>query len=265
MPSQAVLMPLDAKAEIASLQSQLQACTTSLEAANKDLEMICYAIAHDLRAPLRAVDGFSRMLLNRCRDRFDAEDLRLMGVVRSNSATMHQLIEDIVSYARLHRKPLRHSDIDMAALVAETWADLAEGYAGSFELPALPQATGDRALLKEVWLQLLANALKFSAGQPAPRIAIDGEQRADEVVYRVHDNGVGFDMTYAHKLFMAFQRLHAVTDFPGNGIGLAKVARIVSRHGGTVGAKGVPAQGATFWFTLPIQPDPAPVLHSAES
>lgn len=244
-------MPLDAKAEIASLQSQLSVCAASLEAAHKELDMLSHAVSHDLGAPLRAVDGFSRMLLDRCRDRLGSEDLRLLNVVRANCATMRRLIDDVVSYSRLHRKALHSSDVDMTVLVAQAWTEVAGNYAGAFELSALPHATGDRLLLREVWLQLLSNALKFSAGTPAPRVAIDGERRADEVCYRVQDNGAGFDMAYAHKLFAVFQRLHSEQEFPGAGIGLAKVERIVNRHGGTVGASGTPAGGATFWFTLP--------------
>ena len=246
------MMSSDNETEVASLQAQLRTCTARLEAANNELEMLCHAVSHDLRAPLRAVDGFSRMLLQRCEGRFDAEELRLLQVVRANSATMHRLIDDIVDFARLSRDALRVVDIDMTELVSQAWSEAARDFAGEMRVQTLPAARGDRALLKQVWTHLLSNAAKFSAPAAAPAIVIGGERQGDETVYTVRDNGVGFDMTYADKLFKAFQRLHGASEFSGNGIGLASVARIVKRHGGRVGAESRPGHGATFWFSMPI-------------
>jgi light-regulated signal transduction histidine kinase (bacteriophytochrome) len=213
--------------------------------------MLCHAVSHDLRAPLRAVDGFTRMLMQRCEGRLQPEETRLLNIVRTNSATMNRLIDDIVDFARLSRDGLRVVDVDMAALVSEAWADAGSGFAGHLQVQGLSTARGDRSLLTQVWTHLLANAVKFSAPVSAPVITVSGERHGDEQVYTVRDNGVGFDMTYADKLFKAFQRLHGATEFPGNGIGLASVARIVKRHGGSVGAEGHPGHGATFWFALP--------------
>ena len=246
----------DPGAEIAELQARLRACSASLEAANKELDTLCYAVSHDLRAPLRAVDGFSRMLMNRWQDRLDSEDRRLFNVVRTNSVTMGRMIDDLVGFSRLGRQPLRPTEIDMAALVSDVWAEAGAGFAGRLDLQALLPARGDRSLLKQAWVQLLSNAVKFSAGSADPVIVVRCQREGDEIVYGVRDNGIGFDMTYAHKLFAVFQRLHSSPDLPGTGMGLATVARIVNRHGGRVGAEGKDAGGATFWFALPAKPDP---------
>jgi light-regulated signal transduction histidine kinase (bacteriophytochrome) len=184
-------------------------------------------------------------------DRLDGEERRIIDVVRGNSARMNALIEDLVRYSRLNRQPLHATDVDMSMLVAEAVRTVQPGAAPVLELEPLPAARGDRALLKQVWVELLGNALKFSTAAQPPRIAVSAERSGDELIYRVRDNGVGFDMSYAKKLFSVFQRLHGARDFPGNGIGLANVARIVSRHGGRVGAQGAVGEGATFWFALP--------------
>jgi light-regulated signal transduction histidine kinase (bacteriophytochrome) len=240
----------DSEAEVVRLRAQLGACSARLEAANSELEMLCHAVSHDLRAPLRAVDGFSRMLLQRCEGRLNAEELRLVQVVRTNSATMNRLIDDIVDFARLSRDALRVSDIDMEALVAQAWSEARLEYAGRMQVQSLPATRGDRGLLKQAWAHLLSNAAKFSARAAAPVIVVSAARQGNEIVYTVRDNGVGFDMKYADKLYKAFQRLHGA-EFPGNGIGLASVARIVKRHGGRVGAESHRGDGATFWFSLP--------------
>jgi light-regulated signal transduction histidine kinase (bacteriophytochrome) len=246
------MMSSDNEAEVASLQAQLRTTTARLEAANSELEMLCHAVSHDLRAPLRAIDGFTRMLLQRCEGRLEADELRLLHVVRTNSATMNRLIDDIVDFARLSRDPLRVVDVDMGDLVSQAWSEVAAEFAGEMRVQSLPPARGDRALFKQMWVHLLSNAVKFSARSAAPVVMVGGERQGDETVYTVRDNGVGFDMHYADKLFKAFQRLHGASEFPGNGIGLASVARIVKRHGGRVGAESHAGQGATFWFALPI-------------
>jgi light-regulated signal transduction histidine kinase (bacteriophytochrome) len=250
-------MKSESHSQIASLRAELQARSAALDAAYKELDLLCYAVSHDLRAPLRAIDGFTRMLLDRAQGRLDDEDRRLLDVVRGNAGKMSALIEDLVRYSRLNRQAMHPARVDMAALAAEAFNALHAGANVRLQLQTLPEAWGDLALLKQVWSELLANALKFSARNEAPRVVVSAERRDAEQVFRVSDNGVGFDMAYAKKLFAVFQRLHAPRDFPGNGIGLANVARIVQRHGGRVGAEGTPGQGATFWFALPVQP-PSP-------
>jgi len=245
-------MSSDHEAEVARLQAQLGACSARLEAANSELEMLCHAVSHDLRAPLRAVDGFTRMLLQRCEGRLNAEELRLLHVVRTNASTMNRLIDDIVHFAKLSRDGMRIVDVDMGDLVSQAWSEAAPEFAGRMRVQSLPATRGDRALLKQAWVHLLSNAAKFSAPAAAPVIIVSGERQGDERVYTVRDNGVGFDMNYSEKLYKAFQRLHGANEFPGNGIGLASVARIVKRHGGRVGAESHPGHGATFWFSLPI-------------
>lgn len=246
----------DPRAEIAELQARLRACSANREAADKELDTLCYAVSHDLRAPLRAVNGFSRMLMDRAQGRLDTEDRRLLQVVLTSSVTMGRMIDELVEFSRLGRQALRPTEVDMASVVSDAWAEAGAGFAGRFELQALLPAQGDRALLKKAWVQLLSNAVKFSAGNADPVIVIRSTRQGHEIVYGVRDNGIGFDMTYAPKLFTVFQRLHAVPEFPGTGMGLATIARIVKRHGGRVGAEGKDGGGATFWFALPDPPLP---------
>jgi light-regulated signal transduction histidine kinase (bacteriophytochrome) len=241
----------EAERDIAELRTQLRNCHASLDAAYKELDLLCHAVSHDLRAPLRAVDGFTRMLLDRAHERLDDEDRRLIDVVRGNSARMSELIEDLVRYSRLNRQAVHPASVDMAALVGEAWSALEHAPSERLDVQPMPAAFGDRVLLKQVWFELLGNALKFRAAGEDVHIEVSGERQGDECVYRVRDRGVGFDMAYAQKLFSVFQRLHAVKDFPGHGIGLASVARIVQRHGGRVGAESAPRRGATFFFALP--------------
>ena len=246
-------MRTESHSQIAALRAELHERNAALDAAYKELDLMCYAVSHDLRAPLRAIDGFSRMFLDRAQGRLDDEDQRLLDVVRANAAKMSGLIEDVVRYSRLNRQAMHPALVDMTALAAEVFDALRAPAHVRFTLQRpLPEAWGDRQLLKQVWTELLSNALKFSARQEVPQISVGGEQREGEYVFRVDDQGVGFDMTYAKRLFVVFQRLHAPRDFPGSGIGLANVARIVQRHGGHVGAEGRPGQGASFWFALPV-------------
>ena len=188
---------------------------------NSELEMLCHAVSHDLRAPLRAVDGFTRMLLQRCEGRLNAEELRLLNVVRTNSATMNRLIDDIVNFARLNRDALRVADIDMARWSSRRGARPPANIPVACACRACRPHAATVTLLKQAWAHLLSNAVKFSAPSAAPVIIVSGERQGDELVYIVRDNGAGFDMNYADKLFKAFQRLHGASEFPGNGIGLA--------------------------------------------
>jgi signal transduction histidine kinase len=235
------------------LEIRVRERTAALEAANKELESFSYSVSHDLRSPLRAIDGFSRILLEDHAATLDAEGRRLLGVIRDNSRKMSELIDDLLEYSRLGRKPLASADIDMRRLVDEVLAELpaSGGSAPRLELGELPPARGDRTLLKQAWANLLANAVKFSSKRAQPLIAVSGHENGAQCVYCVKDNGAGFDMRYQDKLFSVFQRLHDAEEFEGTGVGLAIVQRVIARHGGRVWAEGAPDAGAAFHFSLP--------------
>jgi two-component system sensor kinase len=226
-----------------------------LAAAVGELEGFAYSVSHDLRAPLRAIDGFSRILLEDYADKLDPEGQRVLNVVRDSTLKMGQLIDDILAFSRTARVIITPEPVDMAALVRRTLAELAPGVAGRervVDVGVLPDTHGDRAMLQRVWMNLLDNAIKFTASKPDARIEIGASAGDGETIYYVRDAGAGFDMQYADKLFGVFQRLHGA-EFPGTGIGLAIVKRIVTRHGGRVWAEGKVGDGATFFFTLPTQ------------
>jgi PAS domain S-box-containing protein len=228
--------------------------TAALEAANHELEAFSYSVSHDLRTPLRAIDGFSRMLLTKHADSLGSEAQRLVRVVRENTARMSHLIDDLLAFSRSGRLEMHMERVDMQALADNVWADLEpirEGHDIRFELAPLPSARGDAALLRQVWTNLLTNAIKFSRKKTPAHIQVDGSTAGTQCVYHVRDDGAGFDQAYAHKLFGVFQRLHGMDEFEGTGIGLAIVKRIVSRHGGEVSAEGKVGAGASFQFTLP--------------
>ena len=223
------------------------------EAMNRELESFSYSISHDLRAPLRAIDGFSRIVEEDYGERLDDEGRRLLGVVRDNSRKMSELMEGILEYSRLGRKPLVMTDIDMTRMAEDALREegAAAGRPPEMVLQPLPAARGDAALVKQVWINLLANAVKFSGARDRPSIEVSGYESGAENIYRVKDNGVGFDMQYYDKLFGVFQRLHSEQAFAGTGVGLAIVQRVIVRHGGRVWAESKPNEGATFYFSLP--------------
>lgn len=236
------------KEHAAELESRVQQRTAELEASNKELESFSYSVSHDLRAPLRAVDGYARMLEEDYGARLDDEGRRLLGVVRGASVRMGQLIDDLLAFSRLGRQEPVRRPLDMTALVREV---LAEMGAARVELAVLPAASADAALLSQVWSNLLGNAVKYSGKRADARVEVGGREAPAETVYWVRDNGVGFDMRYADKLFGVFQRLHRADEFPGTGVGLAIVQRVVARHGGRVWAESRPGEGACFYFSLP--------------
>ena len=240
------------KVQAGDLETRVRERTAELQAVNKELESFAYSVSHDLRAPLRAVDGYSRLLEEEHAARLDAEGLRLLGVVRRSATRMGRLIDDLLAFSRFSRQALERQELDMAALVRGVVAELSPQYpAVRVELGELPGARGDRALLSQVWANLVGNALKYSAKSEAPRVHISGKANGAEIEYLVADNGAGFDMRYAEKLFTVFQRLHREDEFPGTGVGLAIVQRIVARHGGRVWAEGETNRGARFGFALP--------------
>jgi signal transduction histidine kinase len=228
--------------------------TEALEAANKELESFSYSVSHDLRAPLRAVDGFAKILEEDYGERLDGEGRRLLGVVRSSSKHMGQLIDDLLDLSRLGRLALGKRPVDMAGLAREVAQELPRGNA-SVDIGALPACHADPRLLRQVWANLIGNALKYSGKRAGAHVEIGGREEPAESVYWVRDNGVGFDMRYVDKLFGVFQRLHGADEFPGTGVGLAIVQRVVARHGGRVWAEGRPGEGACFHFSVPRSAD----------
>jgi two-component system sensor histidine kinase/response regulator len=242
-----------AAAEIDALNARLTQRASELEAANQELASFSYSVSHDLRTPLRAVDGFSRILEEDYAGRLDAEGRRLLAVIRESTQRMGRLIDDLLEFSRVGRKPLSRAGIDMKHLVEDVLNDVSvvSERPPRVVLGELPPAQGDAAMVKQVWANLLANAVKFSSKRELPLIEVSGEESGEEIVYCVKDNGAGFDMEYYGKLFGVFQRLHRAHEFSGTGVGLAIVQRIVARHGGRVWAEGRVGKGATFFFSLP--------------
>lgn len=234
-------------------QEELQAVNAKLEAANQELESFSYSVSHDLRAPLRAVDGYSRVLEEEHGQSFDGEGRRLLGVIRESSAKMNTLIDDLLEFSRLGRKPITATKVDMRALVKEVLEGLRAtvGDVNPCSVEPLPGAWCDAGLLRQVWVNLISNAFKFTGKREQPKITVTGYADGVENIYSVSDNGAGFDMRYYDKLFGVFQRLHRTEEFPGTGVGLAIVQRVVVRHGGRAWAEGSVDRGATFYFTLP--------------
>jgi PAS domain S-box-containing protein len=244
------------EAEIKTLNAGLQRRTIELEAANKELEAFSYSVSHDLRAPLRSIDGFSQALLEDYGDQLNEEAQSYLRRVRAASQRMAELIDDLLNLARMTRAPMHLEEVDLSAIATKFIEELREQQPermAKFVVREGLIAKGDRQLLRIVLENLLGNAWKFTSKRPEAQIefgVIQPGTGSEESAYFVRDNGDGFDMTHASKLFGAFQRLHSMTEFEGNGIGLATVKRIIHRHGGTVWAEGEEGQGATFYFVL---------------
>jgi two-component system sensor histidine kinase/response regulator len=236
--------------ELAETRAEL---VRDLEHKNRELESFSYAVSHDLRAPLRRIDSFSRAVLESQGDRLDEAGQRFLSRVREASQQMSELIDDVLYLSRVTRADLRDQEVDLSSLATLALARLQEAEpTRQVEIKIRPAVvvTGDGQLLRIALENLLENAWKFTAKEPSARIEFGVTQVAGEPTYFVRDNGAGFDMTYADRLFGPFQRLHPQTEFPGSGIGLATVQRIIHRHGGRVWAEGLVGQGATFQFTL---------------
>jgi PAS domain S-box-containing protein len=257
-----------------ALEARVQERTRQLEQANRELEAFSYSISHDLRAPVRAISGFAQIIHEDHSHQLEGEVARLFKVISTSARRMGELIDDLLAFSRLNVQALERLPVDMTALaqsvLAELLRDRREGQA-SVRLTDLPEAVGDESMLRQVLTNLISNALKFSRQAATPTVEIGARRESDETVYFVRDNGVGFDMKYAPKLFKVFQRLHNAEQFDGTGVGLAIVQRIIQRHGGQVWAESQSGQGAAFFFSLPhvglngssVRSDASPVELSA--
>ncbi|MBI4566539.1 MAG: HAMP domain-containing protein [Planctomycetes bacterium] len=220
----------------------------------RELESFSYSVSHDLRAPLRAIDGYSLMLIEDCADRLDANGRRYLDVIKDNTRKMGQLIDDLLAFSRMGRKTVETAVIDMGKMAREVFAELrplTPDRPLELRMDNLPAGQGDAAMIRQVFANLLSNAIKYSRDRNPAIVEIGARKEGSETVYFVRDNGVGFEMQYAHKLFGVFQRLHSAREFEGTGVGLALVQRIVQKHGGRVWGEGEVGKGATFYFTLP--------------
>lgn len=236
-------------------EQEIRQRTVELQAANRELEAFSYSVSHDLRAPLRAIDGFSQALLEDYAARLDEQGKDYLNRIRVATQRMGRLIDDMLTLSRVTRTEMQHELVDLSALAADVLAELQRSEPGrkvDWRIGPGLFASGDTQLLRMMLVNLLDNAWKYSSRQPQPLIVFDALRSADGTMeFFVRDNGTGFDMNYADKLFGVFQRLHTTAEFPGTGVGLAIVQRIIHRHSGQVRGVGMPGQGATFYFTLP--------------
>ena len=225
----------------------------ALAQSNQELERFSYSVSHDLRAPLRAINGYAQALFEDHAAQLDAEGKRLLTVIRDSAKLGGQLIDALLDFSRVGRQALKRVPVDLTAVAENVVSELHQtqgSVAVEVVLTPLPPASGDAALLRNVLINLIGNAFKFSAKRAHPKVEIGAQNDGTEVVYYVKDNGVGFDMQYAEKLFGVFQRLHRPDEFEGTGVGLALAQRIIQRHGGRIWAEGKVNEGATFRFTL---------------
>jgi signal transduction histidine kinase len=236
------------------LEEKVAQRTAELEYANRELESFSYSVSHDLKTPLRAIQGFSRMLAGEHAAQLDTEGHRLLTVITENTKLMHALVDDLLALARLGRKEIRKVPVNLSSLSGQIFGQLRDQAPKRdvrFSIGDLPPALGDPSLLNQVLENLFSNAIKYTKPRETARIELSGREDGNETVYSVKDNGVGFDQRYAEKLFGVFQRLHGTAEYEGTGVGLAIVQRIIHRHGGRVWAEGKVGAGATFSFALP--------------
>ena len=236
------------------LEQRVVERTAQLAVANKQLEAFSYSVSHDLRSPLRAIDGYTGILIDDYEMLLDEEGKRICQVIRGQTRKMNQLIDDLLAFSRLSLMEMKLSRINMKSLAATVFQDVTTPEARAridFHLGPLPDVMGDPALIQQVWVNLLSNAVKFSSKRERAVITVSYTQDGEETIYSVSDNGAGFDMKYADKLFGVFQRLHSEQEFEGTGVGLAIIQRILQHHGGRVWAEAQIGQGATFYFSLP--------------
>jgi light-regulated signal transduction histidine kinase (bacteriophytochrome) len=228
--------------------------TSQLESVNKELESFSYSVSHDLRAPIRAINAYTKILVEDYSGKFDMEGTKVLHSIIRNSNKMGELIDDLLAFSKLGRKQVTVSEINMTALVNQVREELIfdDGEKiPEFSVGLLPPAKGDQSLVKQVWINLISNAIKYSKYNSKIHIGIGASEKDNQVVYYVKDDGAGFDMQYYDKLFGVFQRLHSQEEFEGTGIGLAIVQKIVHRHNGKVWAESTLNEGACFYFSLP--------------
>ena len=236
------------------LEQKVTERTAQLESVNKELGSFSYSVSHDLRAPIRAINGYTRILVEDYAEKFDSDGIKVLHSIMHNSKKMGELIDDLLAFSKLGRKQVAFLEINMTALVKLVRKELLfeDGEnIPEFNVDVLPPAKGDQSLIKQVWINLISNAIKYSKYKPKINIEIGAFEKGNLVVYYVKDNGAGFDMQYYDKLFGVFQRLHSQEEFEGTGIGLAIVQKIVHRHNGTVWAESKPNEETCFYFSLP--------------
>ncbi|MEP6594499.1 MAG: PAS domain S-box protein [Ginsengibacter sp.] len=239
--------------QIRQLNAHLQTNVQQLEGTNKELESFSYSVSHDLRSPLRALSGYSRIIQEDYAGVLDDEGKRLLDNIQDNVEKMRTLIDDLLEFSKLGRKEIKRSKISMEEMVKSVLAEISKSneHHAVLKINALLPADADNALLYQVWVNLISNAIKYSGKKENPEIEIGSSSAENEILYYIKDNGSGFDMKYAGNLFGVFQRLHKANEFQGTGIGLAIVHRIITKHGGRIWADAKPDQGATFYFTIP--------------
>jgi light-regulated signal transduction histidine kinase (bacteriophytochrome) len=238
----------------AGLEHKVADRTARLQALNEELEAFSYSVSHDLRAPLRHIDAYTQILREEAASSLSTASQRHLAVINDAARRMGALIDDLLEFSRMGRSELKQHRVNMNQLVAEVRREMERELgdrAVDWRLGDLPEVNGDRALLKQVWANLLSNAIKYTRHRATAEIRIGAVARNNETEFFVQDNGAGFDMKFADKLFGVFQRLHAADEFEGTGIGLANVRRVIDRHGGRTWATAEPDRGATFYFTLP--------------
>jgi light-regulated signal transduction histidine kinase (bacteriophytochrome) len=241
----------------ADLEKRVVERTAELEAANRELEAFSYSVSHDLRAPLRHIEGFVEILQATKAEQLDEESQKHLSTIADSAKQMARLIDDLLTFSRTARAELRRTTVDVGELMRATARELQHECGDrhvEWHIAHLPEVEADPALLRQVVLNLLSNALKYTRTRKTARIDVGAQSSETEHIIFVRDNGVGFDMRYAHKLFGVFQRLHRAADFEGTGVGLANVRRIIHRHGGRTWAEGALNEGATFYFSLPKEP-----------
>jgi len=254
-----LVKPFSARELLARVRTHLelaklrQEWALELEAANKELEAFSHSISHDLRSPLRAIGGFGRILLEDFATELSPDALQLLNTIIENGQRMNSMIDDLLRFSQLGRAALSRQRVDLSLLAREVAQEIqsSEAHPPEIRIAELPECICDRSLLRQVLTNLISNGAKFSRRREKPLIEIAARLEKDEIVYFVRDNGAGFDMQYADKLFGVFQRLHDATEFEGTGVGLSIVSRIIGRHGGRVWTEAELNKGATFYFSLP--------------
>jgi light-regulated signal transduction histidine kinase (bacteriophytochrome) len=238
------------------LEEKIESRTEQLRKSNDELEAFSYSVSHDLRAPLRGIIGFAAILQEEYGSKLDAEANRIIEVIKENTIKMGQLIDDLLAFSRMGKEDIRKTTVDTNKMVRNIVNELpgqnSNQHIVKWQISELPQVSADINTIRQVWINFLSNAVKYSRNIQQPLITIGSSVEDDFIVFSIRDNGVGFDEKYSNKLFKVFQRLHDGEEFEGTGVGLALAEKIVSKHGGKVWAEGRPNEGACFYFSLPV-------------